>query len=113
MLVVSMDQSSGKKGKDMSNVECWNCREKCYFRNKCPKPKKSKASLTTPMTENPKTKTDVPAGTANIVKEVLDKEGAWAAEELDCDETCMESDCFDEAIIADYANCYNLQLNTC
>jgi len=60
-------------------------------------------------TENPKTKRDVPVGTTNIVKEVSDEERAWAAEELDCDKTCMELDWFDEAIVADYANMPDLQ----
>ena len=67
-LAVSTEQSGGKKGRDASKVECWNCGEMGYFRNKCPKPKKSKANLTAPRTEKQKTTTVVTSGTANAVE---------------------------------------------
>jgi len=99
VLVVSTNQSS--KGRDTSKVECWNCREMGHFRSKCPKLKKSKANSTMPMTENPKTKADGPSGTTNIVEEVSDEEGVWAAEEID-NRSDRGFDWFDKAVEAEY-----------
>jgi len=98
-LAVSTNQSS--KGRDTSKVKCWNCGDMGHFRSKCPKPKKSKANSTTPVTENSKAKADAPSGTVNIVEEVSDEEGAWAAEELD-DGSDGGFDWFDEAVEAEY-----------
>jgi len=97
VLVVSTEHSGGKKGRDTSKVECWNCGEMGHFRNKCPKPKKSKANLTAPTTENQKTMTVVTSKTANTVKTTSDEEGAWVGEEM------ATADWFREAIEADYA----------
>ena len=96
-LAVSSEQSGGKKGRDSSKVKCWNCGEMGHFRNKCPKPKKTKASLTAPATVNPKTTTDATSRTANTIKTMSDEEGAWVGEEM------VIEDWFREAIEADYA----------
>jgi len=87
--------------RDTSKVECWNCREIGHFRSKCPKPKKSKVNSMTPMTENPKTKADGPSVTMNIVEEVSDEEGVWAAEEIE-NRSDRGFDWFDKAVEAEY-----------
>jgi len=79
-LAVTPGSSKGKNGKGggggKKNVTCWNCGEKGHFKNKCPKPAKSKDL-----------KEDEPAksSAANAAESDSKGEGAWAIWDSDND----------------------------
>jgi len=85
-LAVTPGSSKGKNGKGgrggKKNVTCWNCGEKGHFKNKCPKPAKSKDSK-----ENSPAK----SGAANAAESDSEGEGAWAI--WDSDNDSSDSGC--------------------
>ena len=75
--VLVIDQSKGKKERDYSLINFWNCRDKGHFRLKCPKPKKVPAESKKPAENSLDSKVDSGPKTASAVKEISNKEGAW------------------------------------
>ena len=79
----------GKNGKggggSKKHVTCWNCGEKGHFKNKCPKPPKSKDRKE----DSPDKKATT--STANAAESDSEGEGAWAMWDSDSDDDSDDS----------------------
>ena len=88
VLAVTPSSSKGKGGKGggkgggKKNITCWNCGEKGHFKNKCPKPAKSKNGK-----EDSPDKKGTTSSAANTAESDSNSEaeGAWAIWDSDSD----------------------------
>ena len=71
-LVISTEKPRGKR--DMSKINCWNCRELGHFNSKCKQSKKSKDSKTSETTDSK----EGTATAVNAVNTSSDDEAAMA-----------------------------------
>lgn len=73
-LAVSNDKLRGKRDA-AGKVLCWNCEEEGHLKDKCPKPKKSKADTKKPA-EKLETKKEGKAATTRVAEATSDDDGA-------------------------------------
>ena len=90
-----VDQSKGKKERDLSLIDCWNCGDKGHFRLKCSKPKKSTTDAKRPAEANSNSKGNSGPRTASAVEETSNEEGAWAAYKI-MNEVVSDEDWFEQ-----------------
>ena len=105
-LSVSKDKPRGRKDAE-GKVLCWNCDEEGHLKSKCPHPKKTKADPKK-AAESSDTKKAGTSGTASVVEEASDEDGAWMAVAVE-----EEPDWFQEAVEAEKVSVVDVRGSVC